>query len=124
MVGAENHPDRMGDDQSHKTDGSRRINGKAHHQRGQNQQKGIIRVGADADFAVFNFTHSTVVDKNKNYSHAREIAVPYDGRELKCQVSYTILRGRILMKNGVVDESARAYGQLVCPARELQATGG
>lgn len=78
-------------------------------------QKGVIRVGADADFAVFNLQHSMVVDKNKNYSHAKEIAIPYDGWELKCQISYTILRGRILMKNGVVDESAKAYGQLVCP---------
>ena len=81
-------------------------------------QKGIIRVGADADFAVFNFDHTTVVDKNKNYSHARDIAVPYDGWELKCQLTYTILRGRILMKDGVVDESAKAYGKLVTPNKK------
>lgn len=81
-------------------------------------QKGVIRVGADADFAVFNFDHTTVVDKEKNYSHAKDIAVPYDGWKLNCQVSYTILRGRILMKDGVVDESAKAYGKLVCPNRE------
>ncbi len=78
-------------------------------------QKGVIRVGADADFAVFNFDHETVVDKEKNYSHAKDIAIPYDGWKLRCQVSATILRGRILMKDGIVDESAKAYGQLVCP---------
>ena len=78
-------------------------------------QKGVIQVGADADFAVFNFDHETVVDKEKNYSHAKEIAIPYDGWKLRCQVSATILRGRILMKDGIVDESAKAYGQLVCP---------
>ena len=78
-------------------------------------QKGVIRVGADADFAVFNFDHETVVDKEKNYSHAKDIAIPYDGWKLRCQVSATILRGRTLMKDGIVDESAKAYGQLVCP---------
>lgn len=78
-------------------------------------QKGVIRVGADADFVSFNFDHSTVVDKNKNYSHARDIAIPYDGKELKCQLTSTIVRGRVLMKDGIVDESAKAYGQLVCP---------
>ena len=77
-------------------------------------QKGTIRVGADADFAVFNFDHTTVIDKEKNYSHAKDIAIPYDGRKLNCQLTYTILRGRILMKNGIVDEEAKAYGKLVC----------
>ena len=76
-------------------------------------QKGTIRIGSDADFAVFNFEHVTVVDKEKNYSHAKAIAIPYDGRKLKCQLTYTILRGRVMMKNGIVDETAKAYGQLV-----------
>lgn len=80
-------------------------------------QKGVIQVGADADFAVFNLDHETVVDKEKNYSHAKDIAIPYDGWKLQCEIRATILRGRILMKDGVVDESAKAYGQLVCPKR-------
>lgn len=80
-------------------------------------KKGTIRVGADADFAVFNFDHTTIVDKKKNYSHAKDIAIPYDGKKMNCQISYTILRGRVLMKDGVVDESAKAYGQLVCPQK-------
>ena len=79
-------------------------------------QKGTIQVGADADFAVFNLDHATVVDKNKNYSHARDIAIPYDGKTLKAQVTATIVRGRVLMKDGVVDETAKAYGKLVKPA--------
>lgn len=81
-------------------------------------QKGTIRPGADADFAVFDFDHTMTVDKNKNYSHARDIAIPYDGWKLNCQISFTILRGRILMKDGAVDEGAKAYGKLVCPGRQ------
>ncbi len=79
-------------------------------------QKGTICVGADADFAVFNLDHTTIVDRNKNYSHARDIAILYDRKELKAQVTYTIVRGRVLMKDGIVDESAKAYGKLVTPA--------
>jgi len=81
-------------------------------------QKGVIRTGSDADFAVFDFDGQTIVDKNKNYSHARDIAIPYDGWKLNCRIDATILRGRILMQNGVVDESAKAYGQLVCPVKQ------
>lgn len=80
-------------------------------------QKGAIRVGSDADFVVFNMDETTVVDKNKCYSKAKDIAIPYDGRELKCRLDYTIVRGRVLMEHGIVDESAKAYGQLIKPAR-------
>ncbi len=80
-------------------------------------QKGTIRVGADADLVVFDPEGTMVVDKAKNYSHARDIAVPYDGREISCRLDLVILRGRILMENGVVDENARAYGKLVCPVK-------
>lgn len=80
-------------------------------------KKGIIRPGSDADFAVFDLADSMTVDKNNNYSMAKKIAVPYDGWKLGCQITYTILRGRVLMKNGIVDENAKAYGQLVCPVK-------
>lgn len=78
-------------------------------------QKGTIRPGADADFAAFHFGGVTVVDKNKNYSKAKDIAIPYDGWKLNCRLTLTILRGRTIMRDGKVDESAKAYGQLVRP---------
>ena len=76
---------------------------------------GTIQVGADADFTLFRMDRHTVVDKARNYSHARDIAIPYDGRELKCAVTGTIVRGRVVMRDGVVDETAKAYGHLVVP---------
>ncbi|MFI3211994.1 MAG: allantoinase AllB [Eubacteriales bacterium] len=81
-------------------------------------QKGVIQIGSDADFAIFNLDHETIVDKNKCYSKAKDIAVPYDGRKLQCELTYTILRGKILMKNGIVDESTKAYGELVRPVKK------
>lgn len=77
--------------------------------------KGTISVGADADFTMFRMDRHMVVDKTKNYSHARDIAVPYEGKELKCAVTGTMVRGRMIMQDGVVDESAKAYGHLVVP---------
>lgn len=77
--------------------------------------KGTIQVGADADFTLFRMDRHMVVDKARNYSHARDIAIPYDGRELKCAVTGTIVRGRAVMRDGVVDETAKAYGHLVVP---------
>ena len=77
--------------------------------------KGTIQVGADADFTLFRMDRHMVVDKARNYSHARDIAIPYDGRELKCAVTGTIVRGRAVMRDGVVDETAKAYGHLVIP---------
>ncbi len=77
--------------------------------------KGTIQVGADADFTLFRMDRHTVVDKARNYSHARDIAIPYDGRELKCAVTGTFVRGRAVMRDGVVDETAKAYGHLVIP---------
>ena len=53
----------------------------------------------------------------KNYSHAKAIAIPYDGKTLKCEVTETIVRGRVIMKDGVVDETAKAYGKLVKPIK-------
>ncbi len=78
-------------------------------------QKGEIRVGADADFVSFNLDNEMIVDKNKCYSHAKEIAIPYDGWKLHCQLTSTVVRGRVVMKDGIVDESAKAYGRLVTP---------
>lgn len=83
-------------------------------------QKGAIRVGGDADFVSFTTDETTVVKKENNYSMARDIAVPYDGRALKCKMKYTIVRGRILMKDGIVDESAKAYGQLIKPTKSVE----
>jgi dihydropyrimidinase/allantoinase len=80
-------------------------------------QKGEIRVGADADLVSFSLDREMVVDKNKCYSQAKDIAIPYDGWRLQCQLTNTFLRGRRIMQDGVVDESAKAYGQLVTPKR-------
>lgn len=79
-------------------------------------KKGTIQPGADGDLVIFDMNDKTVVDWRKNYSHAREIAKVYDGWELNCKLNYTILRGKVVMEEGIVDPVAsgtKGWGKLV-----------
>lgn len=79
-------------------------------------QKGIIQPGADGDLVIFDMNDKTVVDWKKNYSHSREIAKVYNGWELSCKLNYTILRGKVVMKDGVVDpigDGTKGWGKLI-----------
>lgn len=79
-------------------------------------KKGTIQPGSDGDLVIFDMNDSTVVDWKNNYSGSKEIARVYDGWELKCKLSYTILRGKVVMKDGVVDpenDGTKGWGKLV-----------
>jgi dihydropyrimidinase/allantoinase len=80
-------------------------------------QKGAIRVGADADLVLVDGDAEFTVDRHKSYSKARDIARVYDGWKLNGLPLMTVVRGRIVMENGVVDETAAGWGNLVVPAR-------
>ena len=80
-------------------------------------QKGNLNVGADADIVIFDINDTTVVDHNKNLSMAKDIGIVYDGRELKCKINNTIVRGRVIMEDGEVDMTAKGWGKLVTPNR-------
>ncbi len=76
-------------------------------------QKGSISLGADADFVVVDLNKKFKIDMSKNYSKAKDIGKVFDGWELTGQAIYTIVRGRVVMDNGVVDEDAKGWGQLI-----------
>lgn len=78
-------------------------------------QKGTISAGADADLAIVDLNKPMTVDWHKNYSHAKEIAKVYDGWKLGNTMEYTIVRGRVVMAHGVVDEMAAGWGEFVKP---------
>ena len=80
-------------------------------------QKGTISAGADADLVVFDMNDTTVVARDKSYSKGRETARIFDGWELGCKLNYTVVRGRVLMEDGVVDPDCAGYGQLVTPQK-------
>jgi len=79
-------------------------------------QKGTIQPGSDGDLVIVDMEGKTEVDWRKNYSHSREIARVYDGWELNCKLDYTIIRGKVVMKEGKVDpesDGTKGWGKLV-----------
>lgn len=80
-------------------------------------QKGVLNVGSDADFVIVDMDKKFIVDKNQNYSQSKAIAEVFNGWELQGQPVCTVVRGKVVMDNGVVDENAKGWGQLIKPCK-------
>ena len=76
-------------------------------------QKGAIQVGADADFVMVDLEREFVVDRTKGYSRSADTARVYDGWTLSGLPTMTMVRGKIVMKDGVVSAENEGWGQLV-----------
>lgn len=76
-------------------------------------RKGTLRVGGDADFAIVDFDQEFTVDREKMYTKSKEIARVYDGWKLYGQTIHTVVRGRVVLRDGVVDPDCQGYGQLI-----------
>lgn len=76
-------------------------------------QKGAIRIGADADFVLVDLDRAFVVDRQKGYSRSADTARLYDGLPLQGLPTMTIVRGRVVMQNGVVTAEDAGWGRLV-----------
>lgn len=76
-------------------------------------QKGTISLGSDADFVIVDLKRKWTVDMDKCYSKAKGIGKVYDGWELTGKPVSTIVRGRIVMEEGIVDENCKGWGTLV-----------
>lgn len=76
-------------------------------------QKGHIAVGADADFTVVDMEQEYTVRIADMQSKARAINKLFDGETVKGRPVYTIVRGRVIMDHGVIDDSAEGYGRYV-----------
>jgi len=63
-------------------------------------QKGEIRVGNDADFAIWNPEEQFTVDASRLFH--RHKLTPYANHALHGVVKMTILRGEIIYENGAV----------------------
>ena len=78
-------------------------------------QKGTISAGADGDLVIVDMNKEMEFHAKDSYSQARDIMKIYEGWKLGCSVDYTVVRGRVVMENGVVDESAAGWGEYVKP---------
>lgn len=78
-------------------------------------KKGTIQINSDADFAIVDMKKKFTVAIDNMYSKAKGIAKVYEGLELTGMPVYTIVRGKVVMKNGIVDETAAGWGELLTP---------
>ena len=81
---------------------------------GLSGRKGRIAVGLDADLAI--------VDLNRDYLYRREDVRSsagysiYEGRRFKGQVTHTIVRGRAVVRDGVLIDEAVGSGRYLSRA--------
>ncbi|MGI5936361.1 MAG: dihydroorotase [Oscillospiraceae bacterium] len=74
-------------------------------------RKGSNLIGTDADFTIVDLNEEWTIDKNyKVYSKSQ--VNPYIGRKMKGKVKNTVVRGRVIMSDGVVD-CKPGWGQYV-----------
>lgn len=74
-------------------------------------RKGAIAVGADADMVLVDLQDRWRIDGSRFYS--RGDRGPFDGWEVTGRLCLTMVRGRPVMVDGVVDSTA--WGRLVAP---------
>ena len=80
-------------------------------------QKGTIQVGSDADLVMVDMDKEFVVDRSKGYSKSADTGRVYDGWTLTGQPTMTVVRGKVVMKDGIVSADNAAWGRLVAPAK-------
>ncbi|MEA4933532.1 MAG: allantoinase AllB [Lawsonibacter sp.] len=78
-------------------------------------QKGTLSAGADGDVVVVDMNKEVICHAADSYSQAKGISKVYEGWKLGCTVDYTVVRGRVVYEDGVVDENAAGWGKFVKP---------
>ncbi len=79
------------------------------------RDKGLIRPGADADFAIVDLAHRGTIDTGKWLTRSRGTAAVWDGRPVRGRVETTIVRGRVVVRGGAL-VGERGWGRLVRPS--------
>ncbi len=74
-------------------------------------QKGIIKVGSDADFTIVDLDKKWVVEPSKLESKGKYS--PLAGKELKGQIYMTIVRGEVVYKGNKGIVGTKGYGKLI-----------
>ena len=77
--------------------------------------KGSLRVGADADIVVADIDNEFVVDNKELLTQSRDTTPMYNGFRLVGRPIHTIVRGRVVMRDRKVDDSAQGWGRCLTP---------
>ena len=81
---------------------------------GMYPQKGAIQVGSDGDVTIIDLHKEGVIDEAN--LHGKNNANPFQGHKTLGAPVATIIRGRVVVRDGVLDPSARGTGELVRPS--------
>lgn len=73
-------------------------------------RKGIIAVGSDADFAIWD-PNATFTIRNNNLHHAVDYT-PYEGINVTGRITETIIRGMLMQRDGTVI-GAKGFGEFL-----------
>mgnify|MGYP000150349615 CR=1 FL=1 len=74
-------------------------------------QKGALMVGSDADIAIVDLDRPWTVDDAKIQSRAK--ISPWHGRQLTALPVHTLVRGRFVMKDRILQADTRGHGRSV-----------
>jgi allantoinase len=73
-------------------------------------KKGTIKVGSDADFVLVNMEKEFIVDKNRMFTKAHDLAIVYNGWKLTGKPLMTIVRGKVIFENDQIMPGVIGWG--------------
>ena len=81
--------------------------------------KGVIQAGADADIAIVDLNRRWTIKDGETHSTAK--VTPWDGRDVRGLPLHTIVRGRFVMKDRVLQAGTRGWGRSVHKIQSMPA---
>ena len=79
--------------------------------------KGAVVPGADADLAIVDLARDWTLADERLHSAAR--ISPWHGRPVRGRPLHTLVRGRFVVRDGVLDADARGWGRPVHPIQAM-----
>jgi dihydroorotase len=83
-------------------------------------RKGVIQAGAEADIAIVDLERRWTIKDAETHSTAK--ITPWDGRQVQGLPLHTIVRGRFVMKDRVLQDGAKGWGRSVHQIQNMPAS--